>query len=101
MKETLDIKKENMSRVSIVYISPMDVYTNRVLNANFYKGMRVSEKETLIQLLRLFDERIIGIEIGMLNAKPTILIELENIGLMPVSLFGDGLKKFLHLRARL
>lgn len=58
-------------------------------------------KETLIQLLRLFDERIIGIEIGMLNAKPTILIELENIGLMPVSLFGDGLKKFLHLRAQL
>ena len=97
MKETLDIKKENMSRVSIVYISPMDVYTNRVLNANFYKGMRVSEKETLIQLLRLFDERIIGIEIGMLNAKPTILIELENIGLMPVSLFGDGLKKILTL----
>lgn len=97
MKETLDIKKENMSRVSIVYISPMDVYTNRVLNANFYKGIRVSEKETLIQLLRLFDERIIGIEIGMLNAKPTILIELENIGLMPVSLFGDGLKKILTL----
>lgn len=97
MKETLDIKKENMSRVSIVYISPMDVYTNRVLNANFYKGMRVSEKETLIQLLRVFDERIIGIEIGMLNAKPTILIELENIGLMPVSLFGDGLKKILTL----
>lgn len=97
MKETLNIKKENMSRVSIVYISPMDVYTNRVLNANFYKGMRVSEKETLIQLLRLFDERIIGIEIGMLNAKPTILIELENIGLMPVSLFGDGLKKILTL----
>ena len=97
MKETLDIKKENMSRVSIVYISPMDVYTNRVLNANFYKGMRVSEKETLIQLLRLFDERIIGIEIGMLNTKPTILIELENIGLMPVSLFGDGLKKILTL----
>ena len=97
MKETLDIKKENMSRVSIVYISPMDVYTNRVLNANFYKGMRVSEKATLIQLLRLFDERIIGIEIGMLNAKPTILIELENIGLMPVSLFGDGLKKILTL----
>lgn len=97
MKETLDIKKENMLGESIVYISPMDVYTNRVLNTNFYKGMRVSEKETLIQLLRLFDERIIGIEVGMLNVKPIILIELENVGLMPVSLFGDGLKKILTL----
>ena len=81
----------------IVYITPLDIYSNKVINASLYKGMRVEEKKDLIRLLQLFDERIIGIEVGIRYGSPAILVEVENVGLMPVSVFGDGLKKILTL----
>lgn len=91
------IRAGSERRDDILYISPMDIYNNRVLNASLYKGMRVAEKEKLIQLLRLFDDRIIGIEVGIQYGQPVILIEVEDMGQMPVYLFGDGLKKILTL----
>lgn len=86
-----------LSEKEIVYISPLDIYSNKVINTSLYKGMRVEEKKDLIHLLQLFDERIIGIEIGIKYGKPTIFIEVEELGLMPIESFGDGLKKILTL----
>lgn len=83
--------------LSILYISPADIYTNRILSASLYKGMLVEEKRRLLELLQLFDERIIGIETGVQYGRPVTLIEMEDCGLVPVSVFGDGLKKVLTL----
>lgn len=81
----------------ILYISPMDIYTNRVISASLYKGMLVEEKRRLLELLQLFDERIIGIETGIQYGRPVTFIEMEDCGLVPVSVFCDGLKKVLTL----
>lgn len=81
----------------IVYISPMDIYTNKIISASLYKGMLVEEKRRLLELLQLFDERIIGIETGVQYGRPTTFIEMEDCGLVPISVFGDGLKKVLTL----
>jgi AAA15 family ATPase/GTPase len=59
--------------------------------------MLVAEKKNLVELLRLFDDRIVGVELGVQYGNPVILIELEGCGLVPVSVFGDGLKKILTL----
>lgn len=94
-------KRKNILYLSkkpqIMYISPADIYTNRVLSASLYKGMLVDEKRRLLELLQLFDERIIGIETGVQYGRPVTLIEMEDCGLVPVSVFGDGLKKVLTL----
>ena len=99
-------KKEHDSRFNrnlgrkergIMYISPMDIYTNKVISASLYKGMLVEEKQRLLDLLKLFDERVIGIETSVSNGKPITMIELEDCGLVPLSVFGDGLKKILTL----
>lgn len=82
---------------SIMYISPMDIYTDKVLSASLYRGMLVEEKQRLLDLMRLFDDRIIGIETAMLHGKPATMIEMEGIGLAPIAVFGDGLKKILTL----
>lgn len=84
-------------KFSVLYISPADIYTNRILSASLYKGMLVEEKNRLINLLKLFDERIKGIETGVQYGRPVTLIELEDCGLVPISVFGDGLKKVLTL----
>lgn len=81
----------------ILYISPMDIYSNKVISASLYKGMLVEEKKRLLELLQMFDERIIGIETGVQYGYPVTLIEMEDLGLVPISIFGDGLKKVLTL----
>ncbi len=82
---------------NIMYISPMDIYTDKVLTASLYKGMLVEEKDRLLDLMRLFDDRIVGIETAVLYGRPTTMIEMEGMGLMPISVFGDGVKKVLTL----
>lgn len=81
----------------VQYISPLDIYTGKTISASLYRGMRAEEKRRLLDLLRLFDERIIGIEIGVQYNSPVIFVELEDCGLAPISVFGDGLKKVLTL----
>lgn len=81
----------------IQYISPMDIYTNKIISASLYKGMLVDEKKRLLELLQLFDERIAGIETAVQYGNPVTFIEMEDCGLVPVSIFGDGLKKILTL----
>lgn len=81
----------------ILYISPLDIYTNKIISASLYKGMLVEEKQRLLDLMRLFDERIIGIETAVNHGTPVTMIELDGCGLVPVSVFGDGLKKILTL----
>lgn len=84
-------------RQKILYISPMDIYTDKIISSSLYKGMLIEEKRRLVELLRLFDERIINIENGMNHGYPVTWIEMEDCGLVPISVFGDGLKKVLTL----
>lgn len=95
--ETNPFQEIRFTEKEIVYISPLDIYSNKVINTSLYRGMRVEEKRDLIHLLQLFDERIIGVEIGIKYGKPTVFIEVEELGMMPIELFGDGLKKILTL----
>ena len=81
----------------ILYTSPVDLYTNKIISANLYKGMLKEEKQRLLDLLRLFDERIMGIELGMRYGEPVTFVELEDAGLVPISTFGEGIKKVLTL----
>jgi len=95
-----DVDKEtriSTRRQKVLYISPMDIYTNKIISTSLYKGMLVEEKKRLVELLRLFDERIINIENGMSHGYPVTWIEMEDCGLVPISIFGDGLKKVLTL----
>lgn len=38
----------------------------------------------MIHLLQLFDERIIGVEVGIRYGKPAIFIEVDDLGMMPI-----------------
>lgn len=87
----------NPVKEKICYISPMDIYSNKIISASLYKGMLVEEKRRLLELLQMFDERIIGIETGIQYGYPATFIEMEDCGLVPISIFGDGLKKILTL----
>lgn len=92
-KKTVGMLRSNR----IMYISPMDIYTDKILSASLYRGMLVAEKKRLLDLMQMFDERIIGIETAVRQGRPITMLELEGMGLSPISVFGDGLKKVLTL----
>lgn len=79
------------------YISPMDAYTNSSLEKGLFQGMLTKERESLVKLLRMFDENIMGIDVSYRYTQPMPCIEIAGERLVPVSIYGDGLKKVLSI----
>lgn len=82
--------------INIVYISPMDhvrgYVFNRILRNDSYK-------EICLRILQLFDPAIVDLLIlkNEDNNRPTEYIKHATLGNMPLSTYGDGIKKVLSL----
>lgn len=87
--------------ISIQYISPVDAYTNRYTVRNLQSGLRIAQRRMMIEILQVFDERIIGVEVVNERGRIIPYVELHDKGLVPLSIFGDGLKKVLALASAL
>lgn len=87
--------------ISIQYISPVDAYTNRYTVRNLQSGLRVAQRRMMIEVLQVFDERIIGVDVVNERGRAVPYVELYDKGLVPLSIFGDGLKKVLALASAL
>lgn len=87
------IVSSNMNILPIIHIAPIDHLLENSPNEVIKKG----KKKELIQLLSIFDKDIIGLEMVEENKKTVPFIEHKKLGLMPLSTYGDGLKKVLLL----
>lgn len=87
--------------IPIQYISPVDAYTNRYTVRNLQRGIRIAQRRMMTEVLQVFDERIIGVEVVNERGRSIPYVELYDIGLVPLSIFGDGLKKVLALASAL
>lgn len=79
---------------NIVYVTPMD----HMLQLNITKNT-VEHKEKITQLLKIFDQDIVGFELVQ-DLERGIAIEYINhkkLGLVPLYTFGDGLKRVMKL----
>lgn len=83
----------NLSILPIVHITPIDYLLENSSNEIIKKG----KKKELIRLLEIFDEDITGLEMIEENKKTVPYVEHKKLGLMPLSTYGDGLKKVLLL----
>lgn len=90
-------KKEKVVQMS--YLTSIDHMNERFSTGIISDAIFNNKKSGLLDLLRLFDENIEGLEIlsktNSLRATP--YIKHKKFGYMPVSSFGDGLKKVLAL----
>jgi len=89
-----EIKKENFTNV--VYLSPF----NHVLGNVFTRIIRnESLKDICLNALRLFDPEILDLLIlkNEENNRPIEYIKHMKLGLMPLSTYGDGIKKVLSI----
>lgn len=83
--------------INIIYVTPYDYLRNRLIN-DTVKIIKSGEKDEIINLLKLFDNKIEGFEVlPEKNKTSSIYIKHKKYGLMSLSSFGDGVKKVLTL----
>lgn len=84
--------------IKMVYITPYDHFKENSLNTTI-EIIKDGDKDKIIELLRKFDENIIGFEVlpnEYMNTS-AIYVNHKKFKLMPLSSFGDGVKKVITL----
>ena len=83
--------------VDMVYVTPYDHFKEGLLNRTI-DVIKDGDKKEIVRLLNMFDNNISGFEmLPNTNNSTTIYIEHKKYGLMPLSSFGDGVKKVITL----
>lgn len=86
-------------KIPVEYISPIDSYlTNRQYLA-LNEAIKSGEKNIIIELLNIFDENIINFEVFYEKNRVTVLLEHRDLGMIPLSLYGDGIRKTVTVAA--
>jgi AAA15 family ATPase/GTPase len=88
--------QSKIEKVEIEYISPIDHF---VKSNHLNKLIKAGLKSEVIELLKIFDPQITGLEMVGVEIGTIPYIEHSDLGLMPLSTYGDGLKKVLLLAA--
>lgn len=90
----LKMKKVGVA-TPVEYISPITYYLESGNYNNLNKVIKEGKKELLLSLLQGFDANITDLNITMEANKPRVYLTKDKFGTMPLSLFGDGVKKAL------
>ena len=91
------IRRNSEILIHMVYLNSTSSQVQLSSVKSMYNALRVSEKDELIQLLRYFDQRIVGMERASNEGRMITFLELDDGQLMPLSAFGDGIKKVLAI----
>lgn len=85
------------SLVKMNYVSPVDHYLQIYSLKNINSAIKAGSKSDIIEMLNIFDENITGFELIGEDRRTVPYLEHKQLGLMPLSTFGDGVRKALTL----
>lgn len=85
--------KESFSPVKITRVMPFDHIDKEISNTVIKQG----RKQEIIDAIKIFDSDIIGIETIKEENEIKTYIQHKTTGLLPISSYGDGLKKVVYL----
>lgn len=96
-------------RVPVAFASPISHRSDGYLASRVGRLLRVGKKHRAIELLKKLDPHIMNLEISTPtdfdsgsvlprgSYPPTLFVEYEGTGLVPIHTMGDGLRRALHL----
>jgi hypothetical protein len=96
-------------RVPVAFASPISHRSDGYLASRVGRLLRVGKKHRAIELLKKLDHHIMNLEISTPadfdsgsvlprgSYPPTLFVEYEGTGLVPIHTMGDGLRRALHL----
>jgi len=92
--DKLKIKsQDSFSPVKIIRVMPFDHINKELIN----KVIKYGKKQEIIDVLKIFDKDIINLEMIKEDHEVKTYIQHKKTGLLPLSAFGDGLKKVVYL----
>ncbi|MBU3176415.1 ATP-binding protein [Clostridium estertheticum] len=97
-------KEHNVKKlIKMKYVSSIDHLNESFSIRSLVNTIKSDDKSQLLDLLFMFDSNIVGIEMmpGKSMAWPSTYIKHSEYGFMPLSSFGDGVKKVLTLASAL
>lgn len=102
----LSITERQKEIFHTIFISAIDHRILALSPNDINELIKSGERQKLIDALQLFDPKITGIELLIENImdqrqRPTPYIEHKDLGLVPVAMFGDGLRKALVIASRM
>lgn len=83
--------------IPIEYLSPATMQSQYTAIKSMYNVMKSEERAALIDLLQIFDSRIVGIDKAIRSGRSITFLELNDGTMMPLAVFGDGVKKVLAI----
>lgn len=89
--------ERQLASVDFRYISPYDIYKGRYFGTGVFEPLTSEERAKIVKMLQVFDSKIVGIDKGVQNGNLINYLEIEGGKMVPVSSFGDGLKRVLVL----
>lgn len=81
----------------IEYISPVEYYLDQLSLKGLGKAIKSGLKDDVIKMLKIFDKDIIGYELISEDRGAIPYLEHKRLGFMPLSNYGDGVKKALTI----
>lgn len=90
---------ERVEEVNINYLSPIDHYTHYFSMRGINNIIKSGDKHNILKLLKIFDQNIVGFETVGERGRTIAYIKHKSLGMVPLSVFGDGLKKILAITA--
>ena len=100
---------KSVPRVQVAYASPISHRSDGYLASRVGMLLRVGKKHRAIELLQKLDPHIMNLEISTPtdfdsgsvlprgSYPPTLFVDYEGTGLVPIHTMGDGLRRALHL----
>ncbi len=82
---------------NVNYVSPIEHYISGYSMRIVKDIIKSGNKHNIIELLQIFDENILGFETIGERGKTIIYLKHKFKGMVPLSIFGDGLKKVLTI----
>jgi len=98
--DRISLGTRNFHTVDVNYLSNYDYYTQNNLRM-LGNAIKQGYKESIIEMLQIFDEEILGYELINENNSAIPYLNHSKLGYMPLSSFGDGVKKALVIATRL
>lgn len=98
--DRISLGRQKFHTVDVEYLSNSDYYTQNNLKM-LGNAIKHGYKESIIDMLQIFDKHILGYELINENDSAIPYLNHSKLGYMPLSSFGDGVKKALVIAARL
>lgn len=83
------------------YISSVEHKLNQLQVNNLSNTIVEGKKEEILEALKFFDDQIVGIELAEIQEKTGIYVVHERLGIVPLTVFGDGLRKALVIALKI